>query len=223
MELHEDKPLQKEATGYTGNEGMEMEYWYHYGAAILWPRKQHYNLLKAQPVENKLEWIAYYNQQGRTIAPADFSLIKKLTENDLPAPVGRQELNADPLAKWLIRLDDEKYLARKGEKILEAYFHQISAKRWVSLFRKYPAFGFQKAFTAAGLTGELKKIAHLLTVLSRLHAADRSFDPFIRKQTEKLPAYIGGVKLTVPDAKELAGNILRETWALDAIFVLPAD
>lgn len=251
VELNEGEPLQKNVTEYTGNAGMEMEYWYHYGAVMLWPRKYHYDLLQLLPLENKLEWIAYYNEHWKTIHPADVALTKKLVEHDLGIANSVEELNndddddsgsfvtaypsflnkrqqlklgADPLAQWLINLDDESYLTRKGEKILAPYFERISVNSWVSLFRKYPAFGFQHALTAAGRTGKLKEIAHLMAVLHQLHEnSGESFDRFVRAQMEKLPAYLETAKLTAPNEKELTISILKDALALDAIFPLPSS
>lgn len=76
VKLNEDTPVEKEATEYTGNAGMEMQYWYHCGAVFLWPRKHHDQLLAAQPLEYQLEWIAYYNQNWNNLSPTDRRLIQ---------------------------------------------------------------------------------------------------------------------------------------------------
>src|SRR5690606_6164126 len=60
LELGEGDPIEKEEEGYTGNAGMTMEYWYHYGALLLWPKSRHLSLLASRPVPVRLQWLEYY-------------------------------------------------------------------------------------------------------------------------------------------------------------------
>ena len=53
-------PSEEEFEGYTGNAGMTMEYWYHYGAVILWPKNKHIELLRKRPVDVRLRWMDYF-------------------------------------------------------------------------------------------------------------------------------------------------------------------
>jgi len=62
IEIGDGEPIQKEAEGYTGNAGMTMEYWYHYGAVVVWPKDKHKELLFQQAPSIRLNWLAYYVQ-----------------------------------------------------------------------------------------------------------------------------------------------------------------
>ncbi len=62
LEMGQGKPIEQEEEGYTGNAGMTIEYWYHYGALILWPQKHHARLLESLSVSVRLQWLEYYLQ-----------------------------------------------------------------------------------------------------------------------------------------------------------------
>jgi len=78
IELGYDEPIEQEQEGYTGNAGMTIEYWYHYGAVILWPKSKHADLLFHQPIRERLSWLNYYaeNWENEDLNPKAYS--KKL-------------------------------------------------------------------------------------------------------------------------------------------------
>lgn len=43
--LREDEPSREDFEGYTGNEGMTLERWYHRAAVVVWPRSRHFPVL----------------------------------------------------------------------------------------------------------------------------------------------------------------------------------
>lgn len=135
--LNEGAPVEKAAEGYTRNAGMEMQYWYHYGAVFLWPRKYHYDMLIDLEVENKLEWIEYYNQHWEALNKEEIDLTRKLIESGLPAKNLKEETSFSPLADWLINLNDRKYLIEKGSKVLIDHFVRIPVEKWIELIKKY--------------------------------------------------------------------------------------
>ncbi len=220
--LNQDEPLEKNATEYTGNAGMEMEYWYHYGAVFLWPRKYHYDMLIDLPTSNKLEWIAYYNQQWSKLKITDIELIKKLTETVFNENEGGKELNFDSLAEWLINLNDEKYLFQKSGKVLESHFSGITAESWGKLLEKYPAAYFIEIFAAAGKMGKPKVFKHLLTVLNHLTASKKALSAFVMAQLTQIHAYLHVLNLAELSVKETVKDILRETLRLTRL-VSPED
>lgn len=207
IRLNEDEPIEKEATGYTGNAGMEMTYWYHYGAVFLWPKKaQEFMLADLHPT-NQLEWIAYYNQHWATTDPAELAIIKNMAEAGLPMTDTRDEPDYSPLADWLINLGDARYLREKGRDMLLDHFGQIEEKSWVKLFETFPDDHFAEIFTLAAQRGKAKLTRHLLTVLNRLDA--EAHGDFIRHQIEQLPAYLNALNLAKDGKEEVVSHILQ--------------
>ncbi len=49
--LGEDEPSREDFEGYTGNEGMTLERWYHRAAVIIWPRSRHFQVLSGAGTE----------------------------------------------------------------------------------------------------------------------------------------------------------------------------
>jgi hypothetical protein len=55
VDLEDLEPLEKVAEGYTGNAGMTLDYWYHFGAIILWPKENTFDLLETRPLQTIMD------------------------------------------------------------------------------------------------------------------------------------------------------------------------
>ena len=211
--LNDGEPIEQEAEGYTGNAGMEMQYWYHYGAVFLWPKKYHYDMIRNLTVANKLEWINYYNTNWASINAEEKQLIKRLTETFLDSNDRRGNLDYSPLAEWLINLNDEKYFAERGTLILEKNFKWISGASWVKISDSYPSHYFEKIFAVIGKMGEAEYTLHLFSILNQLLTNSDKFKAFIVNQTEKIPDYLNAFDLTNSETAT-AKNILEQVFSL---------
>ena len=49
--LDEAEPSREDFEGYTGNEGMTLERWYHRAAVVIWPRSRHFQVLSGAGTE----------------------------------------------------------------------------------------------------------------------------------------------------------------------------
>ncbi len=214
IKLNEGDPIEKEVEGYTGNAGMEMQYWYHYGAVFLWPRKHHYHIFTNLTIYNKLEWVAYYNKQWDFVSADEVSLIKKLLEDGLDESWRRNNADYTPLADLLINLKDEKYLAGKGLFFLTNYFRLIAVKSWIVLFETYASSYFEKIFTAAGLIGKMDVAKHLLAILKELDKADFNYRTFVIDQTNQIPNYLAALDLSSKTENAMVKEILRSVLEL---------
>jgi len=213
--LNEGEPVEKKAEGYTGNAGMEMQYWYHYGAVFLWPRKQHYNMLIGLDLENQLEWIDYYNRQWNTLGDVDIEIAKKLVGVGLRENSPEEDVDAGPLADLLINFNDEEYLASKGATVLANFFANISVDKWIKLLEQYPGNYFENIFTTAG-EGKISAVSQLTDILTELDMRNiASYREFVMNQTERLPNYLKAVKLTTGSEQTAAKNILRKLIQMD--------
>ncbi len=207
IRLNEDEPIEKEATGYTGNAGMEMTYWYHYGAVFLWPKRYQEAMLAGLYPANQLEWIAYYNQQWNTTDSAELALIKKMAETGLPMSDARDKADYSPLADWLINLGDARYLRETGKDLLLDHFAYISDKSWLKLFSTFPDDHFTEIFVLAAQQGKAKLTRHVLAVLNQLDIG--SHGDFVRQQIGQIPDYLKALNLNKEGKEEVARHIVR--------------
>ena len=216
MALHEDEPAEKSAEGYTGNAGMEMQYWYHYGAVFLWPKKRQYDILAGLDTDNQLEWIDYYNRHWSTLLKADIDITKKLVEAGLRGKNLEKDTDFSPLSDWLIHLNDKKYFVEKGATVLADHFTHIPVDKWIKLFETYPADCFENILLFAAGRGNLSAIRHLLAILAKLatHTIP-SYKAFSANQSERLPDYLATLKLPGQGGKEAAKDILRNLLQTD--------
>lgn len=207
--LNEGEPIEKAAEGYTGNAGMEMQYWYHYGAVFLWPRKYHYDMVIGLDADNKLEWIDYYNQHWKTLTMEDIALTKKLVEAGISVNHMKENTDYSPLADWLINLNDEKYLLKKGSKLLTDHFVQIAVEKWIKLVKHYPIDKFEDIFLTAGNKKEVPVIRHILGILNDLlEDSSSSAKAFAEQQVLCIPGYLENLKLTAENEKKAVREIL---------------
>jgi len=201
-EIGDGDPIEQDEEGYTGNAGMTIEYWYHYGAVILWPESKHVALLSEVPIQTRLEWLDYYLRHWKNAAlnPREMSkqLLERFIDDDM---TGRSmtELDFSPVAAAFLQLNDKKFLVDVGGALLAAVFDLISVPYWVQLVRQYPSSLFDPIFEMAASMQEPKVINHLLEILVALEAP--APDAFLQRQIRQIPGYLANIPLT-GDLKE---------------------
>jgi 2OG-Fe(II) oxygenase superfamily len=196
--LHEGEPDEKEAEGWTGNAGMEMQYWYHYGAVFLWPKKYHADLVTVTPKSNQLEWIDYYNGIWKNADDSEKKIAKELIGQISGIEAGsREKLSYDAIASFLINLRDESYMTEKGTDLLAFHFQNIAVNQWIDLFRTYQIEHFEKIFTNVISQQKVSFIKHLSSILLALREADlQKFGSFINQYVEQIPDILRNLKLS---------------------------
>ncbi len=200
MEMGEGDPIEQQEEGFTGNAGMTIDYWYHYGAVVLWPQDIHLDLLVRKPVSVRLEWLEYYTQKWDDEASQSQRYVKQLLIGLLEDAESKDERNNhidfSPLASCLVRLQDEQLLRRTAEALLPAVFPNIQLDYWVSLLQSYEPTAFHPIFQKVGETDDLFRIRHLVGVLNALDHSDLSGpSPFVLYHVQQLPVYLKGVGL----------------------------
>jgi hypothetical protein len=195
-----EEPIEKEAEGYTGNEGMTMQYWYHYGAVILWPKAQHPEILAKTGASVQLKWLNYYveNWADQTLeAPKNCRLIlPKMTAENLNIS-GHSSLDFSPLVRTLIKLDDEKLIGEECLFTLDKTFRHIDAPAWTELLRHYRPALFEGLFQKAADRKDIFTTLRLLEVLSALDVLALSAEQkaFLEGQIQQIPDYLNGLEL----------------------------
>ena len=76
--INEGEPIFKESEGYMGNYGPDLMHWYHYGAVVFWPKKDHAAMLHTQDTATQLEWVAYYNARRKQLSENEIVLCETL-------------------------------------------------------------------------------------------------------------------------------------------------
>ncbi|MFV8326045.1 hypothetical protein [Flavobacterium sp. ZS1P14] len=214
--LNDGEPIEKEAEGYTGNAGMEMQYWYHYGAVFLWSKKHHYHMLVNLKPANKLEWIDYYNKNWSSIEVSEKALIKKLVETGLYEDNLRRESDYSPLVDWLITLNDEKYLQETAKISLVECFALISVENWSKLFETYQTDNFKEIFATVAKKGKIRDTNHLLTILKALLLHNDTHETFVINQIDQIPSYLLTLQLSEQKEKAITKAILKNILDLDS-------
>ncbi len=196
IEIGEGEPSEQEAEGYTGNAGMTMEYWYHYGAVVLWPHSQHYQLLERQPVGVKLDWIAFYlkhwDNAQYDVEKESKQLLTTFTEENLER-TGYQEDDFGVIVDILIKLDSNEVFQSDGQRILAGTFKLIPVSQWVKLFAVYAHKFISPIFEQVGNLGNIFELHHLLCIVEALKSAD--YQDFVLEQVSHLPDYLTQAQL----------------------------
>jgi hypothetical protein len=197
LELRDGEPIEKQAEGYTGNAGMTMEYWYHYGAVVFWPQKEHFNILSEQSISSKLDWFKYYLNHWN---PSEMEEIKKILRGMIETSNSDKHKdpdNFDALVSLLIKLNDTNFMASPDcQTLLVNIFNKIDVKRWVELIESFDLTIFEDIFDKVAALKKVKKIKHLTDVLKALRLLDSSnIQAFVVKQIAQLPNYLNDFDL----------------------------
>jgi hypothetical protein len=212
--LNEGEPEEKQAEGYTGNAGMEMRYWYHYGAVIFWPKKYQYDMLISLSTANKLEWIEYYNQQWSEIKPSEITIIKKLVEEGFSN--NDEKVDFTPFVQLLINLNDEQYFIKKGKQILVQIFKMIRIDTWIQLLETYPIHHFEEVFETVAKRQKKSVTNHIFEVLLRLNFSENvDSKAFVSNQFKQISVYLSELKLVEKEAK--SKKVLRNVLLLSML------
>lgn len=220
IEVGEGKPIEQEQEGYTGNAGMTIEYWYHYGAVILWPKSKHADLLFHQPIIERLGWLAYYVEHWEDNALNPKVYTKKLllglttaTEEKSRYDSFYNKIKADytPITTALVKLDDAAFLSNNCVELLTNKFGQIGVTQWVDLLAHYPTETFNAIFQGIGQQEEVKITKHLLSVLEALiNKSATKLTKFALSHIQRLPTYLGNVPLHILQEKYSYNDVLKD-------------
>lgn len=198
-EIAEGDPIDQAAEGFTGNEGMTMEYWYHYGAVVLWPRSRHANTILQASVEVRLEWLAFYMQRWEDAALNSKEYARQLVAGLAEIDFGQKsysELDFSPVASALVKFEDEAFLKKYGGDTLANLFDKIKVDNWLALFQQYNPDIFGPILQKVAATDDMGVIHHLLKVLEELdHIKSPPMEAFVSEQVAQFPVYLSKVKL----------------------------
>jgi len=194
FELNEGEPIEKETEGFTGNAGMEMEYWYHYGAICFWPKKRHIEIVAQQPLNNQLQWISYYMDEDSKESKRLISDLLDTGLNEAGNEVADFAFN--PLVRFLIAGNDTVRLKRLVDFHFSIYFTAIDVNHHLQLLATFYWSGLETLFTKIRNEGQLNEVVHLVQVLKNYHQHESEHAKELRGFLEPFPLVIERLELT---------------------------
>lgn len=197
-------PTDKYEEGYTGNAGMTMEYWYHYGAMILWPIDRHIDLINEKSLDLRINWLSYYLQNWEkpslkasdnarniilSISDKEWREIEFNTGWNTPTPP-----DYNILANTLLKLGEVALLENAViSALLPNVFHKIEIQNWVSLFLQFSPEYFTNILKNATQKDNLTVILHhlqLVIALAQQPIYQKEHQAFINQEINRIPKYL---------------------------------
>lgn len=218
IEIGEGEPTEKEAEGYTGNAGMTMEYWYHYGSIVLWQKSKHFELLNTQDIDAKLGWLKYcLNNWQTNDEPVIKKLITHFSDDDLRESYKSKDFSV--IAPVLIKLKDAKFIESEPcQNLLVHIFDRINVANWIDLLNTFDAQLFKPTFKNAAKSNKITRVKHITAILESLQTADsKNTNPFLIKRIGKIPSYLDNYKLDTKENMEHIPAILNSLLRLSSL------
>ena len=181
--MTDDEPLEKENSGYMGNYGPDLSFWYHYGAVAIWSEAQHQTFLEKQPYKNLLEWLKYYNkatdQKDKVLFVLDLLNGKEINES---------KVDFSGLMLTIIH----NHIVDQGQdyefSLIEKYFNGIDATLWKDLLASRGKDFVLQYFAKNSKQWNRKKFSKWVEILYHWREESELYD-FIEQEIVKLPNY----------------------------------
>jgi hypothetical protein len=186
FELNDGEPIEKDAEGYTGNAGMEMTYWYYYGAVVFWKKEHHLDLLNAASLSSKLSWLQYYTDHWNSISAVEKDMAKVIFEQYLPnseVPYNIDETPFGAIINFILVTNDKEYFLNNSKHIFSKYFSNITSEHWIKLITNFADLGLSDLIHDNAILDSPKNTNHLLEVINNLDAS--LFSDFIKSALDK--------------------------------------
>lgn len=200
FEIGEDSPIEEEEEGFTGNAGMTMEYWYHYGAIILWPQSKHLELLSLASVSVSLNWLEYYYQNWDNSNLNSIEHGKHIITHFAESELTEGHLFSTDfsiVAGFLSKLEDEKFILDKCEVLLSTIFKNIHVNNWIELLQHFDPKIFAHIFERITNKENIYTINHFLEILKSLSSlSSKSLDEFFQHHINYIPTYLATIQLS---------------------------
>ena len=225
FEVGEGDPIEEEEEGYTGNAGMSVEYWYHYGAIILWQKTQHIDLLSSTSVEVRLKWLEYYYQNWDNSTLNSIELSKHIITQFSESQFTEQQVssaNFNIVSAILLKLEDENFILDKCQLMLSVVFKNIQFENWVALLQKYDPKIFTPLFERAANRDDIYSINHVLNILKSAYSNESSslgLKTFCQYHIEQIPNYLANIQLSKRNETNsyLANNVGHKETIIEVL------
>lgn len=226
FDLNEGDPTEKESEGYTGNAGMEMMYWYHYGAVFVWPKATNFELTTTLPLENQLQWLRYYISRWETIAEIEKKIAHKIATNT-PETGFRyyiENIDFNALADYFIMQKHTQDFLPLWENVLVGYFENISIDKWKELLNAYTIRYFNSIFAKVAEKEDITKTEYLIKILRMVQQADNAvWEAFLLFHIKQMPEYLKSLSFDSTSQSKKVKNIINNTLSLSVLADVNTD
>ncbi len=237
IEIGKGKPIEEEKERYTGNAGMTLEYWYHYGAVILWPKNRHIDVLATISISIKLKWLEFYleNWNDSKLNSKEYAIKLIICMQEELMLEELEDSDFSSVASVLSKLRDV-HLLEKCSPMLATIFEKIQIKNWMTLFENYQPAALALSFDLAVKRNDISVVRHFLELLLSLNEKTSSaLGTFLEKYIFKIPLYLERINLpklqgtnynqkkSGAGSKDVSIKILEKVIALSQIQATNAD
>jgi hypothetical protein len=213
--INDGEPIVKESTGYMGNYGPDLMYWYHYGAIMIWSPETNAQLLRQQNTSSILKWIGYFNKHLQQLSENEVSAVEFMLTTGLGHDRHDKDANYNAISGWVTGRKDVRFFLRLNGPIRQFYFVKIDAGHWLKLIDFFPSEITEEIFALVTQDLTLPVLEQLLAVLHALLAAGK-FRHLVIPQIQKLPDYFSALSIN-PDEKQIpaSGAALRDLFWIE--------
>ena len=207
-------PIDKYQEDYTGNAGMTMEYWYHYGAIILWRKESEIFVVLQKSKSERLDYLKKYLKAWNKADAQENAKILALsclrTEEETTAEKDHLYYHAlrkvedfGAFAGYLAKIKDAVFVEEQCLDTLAYYFLKIKKTDWVALLQAYKNLDcFVAVFKQAAALKRLPTTLHLLEVLqSATSKKTKKITDFVLTVIAEIPEFMEGIELDKIDRR----------------------
>lgn len=133
FDMDEVDPFEVENTGYMGNYGPDIEYWYYYGGVMIWTLESLLLLLSNANAEVRLAWVNYFLSKEHKTSH-EIGVVNQILSVDISDRYREDKTDYNTVAQWLIETRDRTFFKSCTISSLSGYFIRIDAGQWKSLF-----------------------------------------------------------------------------------------
>ncbi len=197
LEFANGDPTEQEQEGYTGNAGMTLEYWYHYGAVVFWQQRHHFKFLQSLSPNVQMNWLSYYIQHWEHPVHQGKTKAKQLIESfDITKDTIDDISSYNLLIETLIKIGDNQFFEKYGLPVLPLIFEKIDHTQWEMLLKTFDIEEIATAFEKVGTSNNIEQIAHLLQLVTQLaNTNHQRTKEFVEGEIELIPIYLEDSKL----------------------------
>ncbi len=218
----ENDPLRKEAEGYTGNAGMTMNYWYHFGAIFFWSPSKHPAMVAESDPKTVLDWLKYHLKHWDKDHGYSQQLAKNIVQiwaNTPPSPKNRSTIALDtqPLVAVLAKLDDPKLL-KSCTNLFAAFAGDLSHTGWWTLhseFRKHDFIPIIEQYLKTPQLETVKYVSDILVHWGGTINLPKQHQRFFEGILDRLPKYLNGLAFVSQSFYELHKDLSPQKFAIE--------
>jgi hypothetical protein len=167
FELDEGEPIVKENSGYMGNYGPDLSFWYHYGAVMVWSKDVNADLYPLQNSQTKINWIKYFLETSNIYLLEKNAVSRSIRTDLIENNHYRQMVeNYNPVIDWLIFHKNEDLLLNLSSAALQKYFENIDAEYWLKFLESFPKEKQKTWIEKITLNAEISTVEKLITFLN---------------------------------------------------------